>query len=48
MKIKNVDFLKIRFTKDNKKVRGDCHFTEKCRGAAHKICNLRYKTPKEI
>ena len=24
-----------------------CHYTEKYRGA-HNICNLRYKTPKEI
>ena len=36
---------------DNKKyhkVRDHCHFTEKCRGADHDICNLRYKTLKEI
>ena len=36
---------------DNKryhKVRDHCHYTEKYRGAAHNICNLRYKTPKEI
>ena len=25
-----------------------CHYTGKCRGFAHNICNLRYKTPKEI
>ena len=30
------------------KVRGHCHYTAKYRGAAHKICNLRCKTPKEI
>ena len=30
------------------KVRNHCHFTGKYRGAAHDICNLRYKTPKEI
>ena len=30
------------------KVRGHCHFKGKYRGAAHDICNLRYKTPKEI
>ena len=30
------------------KVRDHCHFTGKYRGAAHDICNLRYKTPKEI
>ena len=25
-----------------------CHYTGKYRGAAHAICNLRFKTPKEI
>ena len=30
------------------KVRDHCHYTGKVRGAAHSICNLRYKTPKEI
>ena len=30
------------------KVRYHCHYTGKYRGAAHNICNLRYKTPKEI
>ena len=25
-----------------------CHYTGKYRGAAHDICNLRYKTPKKI
>ena len=36
---------------DNKmyhKVRDHCHYTEKYRGAAHSICNLGYKTSKEI
>ena len=32
----------------NYKVRDHCHYTGKFRGAAHNICNLRYKTPKEI
>ena len=32
----------------NKKVRDHCHYTGKFRGAAHNICNLRYKVPKEI
>ena len=30
------------------KVRDHCHYTGKLRGAAHSICNLRYKIPKEI
>ena len=36
---------------DNKKyhkVRDHCYYTGKYRGATHSICNLRYKTPKEI
>ena len=34
--------------KKNYKVRDHCHYTAKYRGAAHNICNLRYKVPKEI
>ena len=34
--------------KKQQKVRDHCHYTEKYRGAAHNICNLRYKVPKEI
>ena len=30
------------------KVGNHCHYTGKYRGAAHNICNLRYKIPKEI
>ena len=30
------------------KVRDHCHYTGEFRGPAHNICNLRYKTPKEI
>ena len=30
------------------KVRDQCHDTGKYKGAAESICNLRYKTPKEI
>ena len=31
-----------------KKVKNNCHYTGKIRGAAHIICNLKYKVPKEI
>ena len=34
--------------KKHPKVKNHCHFTGKYRGAAHNICNLRYKIPKEI
>ena len=34
--------------KKNYKVRDHCHYTGKYRGAAHNICILRYKVPKEI
>ena len=34
--------------KKHHKVRDHCHDTGKYRGAAHNICNLRYKVPKEI
>ena len=30
------------------KVKNHFHYTGKFRGSAHNICNLRYKTPKEI
>ena len=30
------------------KVRDHCHYTGQFRGAAHSICNLKYKTAKEI
>ena len=30
------------------KARDHCHCNEKCRRAAHSICNLRYKTPKKL
>ena len=34
--------------KKQQKVKNHCHYTGKYRGAAHNICNLRYKVPKEI
>ena len=34
--------------KKQQKVKDHCHYTGKYRGAAHNICNLRYKVPNEI
>ena len=34
--------------KNYRKVRDHCHYTDKYRGAARSICNLKYKVPKEI
>ena len=34
--------------KKKQKVRDHCHYTGKHRDAAHNICNLKYKVPKEI
>ena len=39
---------KKEFDGKNYKVRDHCHYTGKYRGAAHNMCNLRYKIPKEI
>ena len=33
--------------KKYQKVRDHCHYSGKYRGAAHDICNLRYRTPKD-
>ena len=45
-------FKKRYSTDDNNKKyhkeKDHCHYTGKYRGAAHDICNLRYKIPKEI
>ena len=34
--------------KKHYKVKDHCHYKGKYRGAAHNICNLRYRIPKEI
>ena len=39
---------KKEFDKKNYKERDHCHYTGKYRDAAHNICNLRYKIPKEV
>ena len=44
---------KKTFSTDDKnkkyhKVKDHCHYTGQYRGAAHDVCNLRYKIPKEI
>ena len=50
---KFVTYVKKRCSTDDNnkkyhKVRDHCHYTRKYRGAAHDICNLRYKIPKKI
>ena len=40
--------LKINMLKKKKcKVRDHCHYTGEYRGAAYRICNLKYSEPKE-
>ena len=50
--IKKISLIKWRSIDDNNKryhkLRDHCHYTVKYRRAAHSICNLRYKRPKEI
>ena len=36
------------FTEDNPKVRDHCHYSGFYRGAAHSLCNLRYRIPSYI
>ena len=38
----------VKWNKIYHKVRDHCHYAGKFRGAAHNICNLRYKVPKKI
>ena len=42
------EFSTDYYNKNHHKVRDHCLYTGKYRRAAHDICNLRYKTPKEI
>ena len=45
------EFNGIKFhgvSKNYGRVRDHCYYTGKYIGTAHSICNLRYKTPKEI
>ena len=41
-------FNTVNIDKKHHKVKDHCHDTRKYRGAAHNICNLRYRIPKEI
>ena len=36
---------KGEFDDDDKKVKDHCHFTGRYRGAAHNVCNLKYRKP---
>ena len=51
---KSFIFVKKKFkdkhAKDKKhcKIRDNCHYAKECRGAAHSICNLRYRVPKKV
>ena len=45
---KFIIYAKTNLTRNQYKVRDHCHYVGKYRGAAHNICNLRYKVPKEI
>ena len=50
---KTFDIRRKQFISDDSnkryyKVRDHCHYPGKYRGATHKVCNLRYKTPKEF
>ena len=45
------EFCTDKYKKEYKllsKVKDHCHYTRKYRGAAHSVCNLRYKVVKEI
>ena len=34
--------------KNYRKLRDHCHYTSKCKGAAHSICNLKFNLPNKI
>ena len=44
----NICYICIIYFNNDDKVRDHCHFTGKYRGAAHNLCILRYKIPKNI
>ena len=48
VKKSSVQIKKSKDYKNKCKVRDHCHFTGKYYGAAHSICNLKYKVPKDI
>ena len=44
---KNLKINLWTWNKKNRKVRDHCHYTGEDRGAAHSICNLKYRVPKK-
>ena len=49
MKMGMMEMLKlIKNWLKSQKIKDHCHFTRKIRGAAHSICNLKYKVQKNM
>ena len=46
--VEKVSLKKFNNDKNYSKVRDHCHYTDKCRRAAHGICNLKFNVPSGI